>query len=426
MPTRLLIVQVAALGHALAEEQRELLAPLGLAFFPLATGFPALTCPVQATLRTGLPAAGHGIVANGLFDRATRRTAFWEQAAALLPPGRVWDGYRAGGGRVGVLFWQQSLGDAADLVLSPAPIHRHEGGMIQDCYSQPQGLYAELCRATGRRFNLMHYWGPLASLRSSRWIVDATLAVLHRGDAPGLLLTYLPHLDYALQKYGPDDPGRTRRAVSELAAELGRLLAGARAAGCEVLVFGDYAIEPAHQVVRPNLALRDAGLFTVRHVRGMAYPDLHVSRAFVLCDHQTAHAYVRSPQDMPVVRALLGTLPGVARAVPRADRLDHPRAGDLVLEAAPGAWFAYPWWQARREAPDYATHVDIHNKPGYDPCELFWGWPPPSVSLDPGRVRGTHGRGGPPGTVAATPGAAALLAPELLALAAKLRGWLAG
>jgi predicted AlkP superfamily pyrophosphatase or phosphodiesterase len=425
----LLVVQVAALGWDLVERHRASFAPLALEFAPLAPVFPALTCTAQATLRTARPPAQHGIVANGLFDRATCRTAFWEQSAALLPHGRIWDDARARGLRVGVLFWQQSLGEAADLVLSPTPIHKHEGGMIQDCYAQPPGLYSEVCAALGRPFNLMHYWGPLASRKATRWIVDATLAVLARADAPGLLLTYLPHLDYALQKHGPDDAPRAARAAAELAAELGRLLAGARAAGRDVVVFGDYAIEPARQVVFPNRALRAAGLFAVRQVRRMAYPDLYTSRAFALCDHQVAHVYVRSPQDHAAVQALLAALPGVERVLPRRDLLEHPRAGELVAVAAPGAWFAYPWWSARREAPDYATHVDIHSKPGYDPCELFWGWPPPSVSLDPTRVRGTHGRADLPAAWAATagalaPGGAAGVA-NLPDLAAALRARLA-
>jgi hypothetical protein len=80
--------------------------------------------------------------------------------------------------------------------------------------------------------------------------------------------------------------------------------------------------------------------------------------------------------------------------------LAHPRAGDFVLVAAEGHWFAYPWWTDPREAPDYATHIDIHNKPGYDPCELFWGWPPPRVSQDPTRIKGTHGKVGPDRQVA--------------------------
>jgi hypothetical protein len=84
------------------------------------------------------------------------------------------------------------------------------------------------------------------------------------------------------------------------------------------------------------------------------------------------------------------------------DAIDHPLSGDLIAVAEPDAWFAYPWWDARREAPDYATHVDIHSKIGFDPCELFWGIPGLSVSLDPTKVRGTHGRDEAPAAFATT------------------------
>ena len=75
--------------------------------------------------------------------------------------------------------------------------------------------------------------------------------------------------------------------------------------------------------------------------------------------------------------------------------LKHSRCGSLLAVAKPGHWFAYPWWEPHERSPDYAAHVDIHNKPGYDPCELFFGWPPPSVSQDSSRIRGSHGRLGP-------------------------------
>ena len=39
--------------------------------------------------------------------------------------------------------------------------------------------------------------------------------------------------------------------------------------------------------------------------------------------------------------------------------------------------------------------MDIHNKPGYDPCELFFGWPPGSVSFDTQKIHGAHGHVGP-------------------------------
>ncbi len=49
----------------------------------------------------------------------------------------------------------------------------------------------------------------------------------------------------------------------------------------------------------------------------------------------------------------------------------HPRSGELLLIAEDGYWFAYPWWENEHEAPDFARHVDIHNKPGYDPVSFF-------------------------------------------------------
>ncbi len=78
------------------------------------------------------------------------------------------------------------------------------------------------------------------------------------------------------------------------------------------------------------------------------------------------------------------------REAQAARGLAHARSGELMIVAEDGAWFAYPWF-ARENAPDYASHVDIHNKPGYDPCELFFGWPPMSVSFDTDKIRGSHG-----------------------------------
>jgi len=118
------------------------------------------------------------------------------------------------------------------------------------------------------------------------------------------------------------------------------------------------------------------------------------------------------------VRAALEATKGVERVLgaegKRAAGLDHPRSGDLVAVAAPGAWFTYYFWEDDARAPDYARTVDIHRKPGYDPCELFLD--PKLVApklkiawrlglrklgfralldvipLDPSLVRGSHGR----------------------------------
>ena len=105
---------------------------------------------------------------------------------------------------------------------------------------------------------------------------------------------------------------------------------------------------------------------------------------------------------------------GVARVVrPEALQLDHPRAGELVALADPDAWFAYYYWLDHGRAPDFATSVDIHRKPGYDPCELFmtsrvraaarlmqkklgFRYRMDVVPLEPTLVQGSHGLAGAP------------------------------
>jgi predicted AlkP superfamily pyrophosphatase or phosphodiesterase len=299
---------------------------------------------------------------------------------------------------VGVLFWQQSLGESVDVLISPAPIHKHHGGMIQSCYSKPVGLYDRLRTSVGRDFNLMHYWGPLASAKSSDWIASATAALLQDKDAPDLCFTYLPVLDYDLQRFGPDSE-KAKKALAALQGELTEILISARENNYDVLVFGDYAIRSAGEgAVLPNLALKNKGFLQCRNIKGALYPDLYASSAFAVVDHEIAHVYVKNRDQIVEVRDVLRHLQGVGDVLDGEGQIKegvaHTRSGELVLVADDGYWFAYPWWNDKKQAPDYAGHVDIHNKPGYDPCELFFGWPPMSVSQNTDKIKGTHGRTG--------------------------------
>jgi predicted AlkP superfamily pyrophosphatase or phosphodiesterase len=314
--------------------------------------------------------------------------------------------------------------------MTPAPIHKHSGGMIQACYTQPPELEARVNERVGRPFNLMNYWGPLANHKSSDWIVDATCAVMEMPDvAPDLLFTYLPHLDYDLQRHGPDSP-EADKALDLLLGYLERLEAKADECGYEWLVFGDYAIEPVkHGAVFPNRCLREAGLFSTRDIRAMAYTDFFTSRAFAVCDHAFAHVYCRDAEAVAAAATALRALPGVAEVLDRTEQaargLAHERSGDLIAVANSGYWFAYPWFTDRGEAPDYASHVDIHNKPGYDPCELFFGWPPGSVSFDTRKIHGTHGNIGPGFEIAWASSLTFDTMPQtLLDLANATKGWM--
>ena len=212
-------------------------------------------------------------------------------------------------------------------------------------------------------------------------------------------MTYLPTLDYDLQRHGP--LGRAAaRVLDILAGQLSVILRAAAKGGYETIIFGDYAIAPtAGPAALPNLALARAGLLATRNVRGMMYPDFHTSRALAIVDHEVAHVYASDAAATDEARRVLDATPGIAEVLDAgaqaARGLYCPRSGQIVAVAAEGTWLAYPWWADVNQAPDYATHVDIHSKPGFDPCELFFGWPPLGTSLDTSRIRGSHGRTGP-------------------------------
>ncbi len=414
-----LVVQVAALGWEFM--QKHPLQLPGLTFAPTSSIFPAVTCPVQASMRTGAPPDTHGMYSNGIYDRKLRKAFCWEQSAGQVHGPRIWDHFREKGGHVGMFFWQQSLGEAVDWVLSPAPIHRHHGGMIEDCIGRPDTLYARLQKSLKRPFKLMRYWGPLASPSSSRWIAEATARLMSYPDAPDLVFTYLPALDYDLQRYGPSDP-RCKAAWQQLVDQLTLLTDAARQQGYELLVYGDYAIADCRRgPIYPNRILRDAVLLSVRPVRQMLYLDQFHTPAFALVDHEVAHVYTTSIEAHTQARDLLANARGIADVQEINGDAEGP---DLLLVADEGYWFSYRWWQNPREAPEYASHVDIHNKPGFDPCELFFGWPPGSVSQNDLHVRGSHGRIGPGREVAWASSCLDLQPDSLLDIARGLGTWL--
>lgn len=423
---KLLVIQVAALGYEFLSDNGGLRLE-GMEFRPTQSVLPALTCTTQASFRTAAAPGEHGMIANGLFFRQLGRPMFWEQSSQLVAGRRIWQQFRDAGGRVGMMFWQQSMGEDADLLLTPAPIHKHHGGMIQDCYCKPAGLYERLCKAVGGSFKLRHYWGPLASAKVGDWIAAATEEILRDRDvAPELLLTYLPSLDYDLQRFGPRHE-KSRRALSRTLQQLQRMTRAAMREGYEVLIFGDYAIGAVNRAIFPNRALLHAGLMNPREIRGMLYPDMHASRAFAVVDHEIANVYVRNATDLQQVRKVLKNLDGVAEVLDSEQQLarglGHANSGELLLLAEQRCWLAYPWWQTARQRPDYAAHVDIHAKPGYDPCELFFGWPPPSVSQDVERIRGSHGLNGP-GREAAWASTLPIEATTLVELAAAVKKYL--
>jgi predicted AlkP superfamily pyrophosphatase or phosphodiesterase len=366
---------------------------------PLASPLPAVTCTSQATLLTGLAPREHGVVANGWLYRDTGEVRFWQQSNRLIEGEKLYEGVRTA-----KLFWWFNQGAPARWFATPKPHYGADGSKV---FGIIDATGCELEREIGT-FPFHSFWGPRSGLAGSEWIARAAALVMRR-QRPELTLVYLPHLDYDFQRFGPVDIAR----VAEVDRCAGLVIDAAHEIGARVVAVSEYGIVPVSRAVLLNRALREAGWLAVRDGPFGEMLDTHASRAFAVCDHQLAHVYVNGVEKK-AVRELLESLPGVDRAVePGELALDHPRAGELVALAAEGAWFAYPYWLDDARAPDFARTVDIHRKPGFDPCELFatsqlrpllrlaqkalgFRYLMDVVPLDPSLVRGSHGLRPPP------------------------------
>jgi predicted AlkP superfamily pyrophosphatase or phosphodiesterase len=374
---RTVVLDVVGLATGMIGEHTPNLAKLAKAqggARPLETILPAVTCSVQASMLTGLTVSEHGVVGNGWYWRDLAEVLFWRQVNRLTAGEKVWEAAkkRAPGFSCAKLFWWFNMYSSAEFAVTPRPMYPADGRKIPDIYTEPEDLRDELNAALGA-FPLFDFWGPRAGIKSSEWIAACAKKV-YGEKRPTLTLVYLPHLDYDLQRYGPDDP-RIHAALCAIDAVVGDLVEHFAKDGARVVVLSEYVITSVTRAVHVNRALREAGLLRVRRELGTEKLDAGGSEAFAVADHQIAHVYVKRPERIDEVRRLVATLPGVADVLDaeaqRAREIRHERAGDLVLVSEKDAWFTYYFWLDDAKAPDYARTVDIHRKPGYDPVELF-------------------------------------------------------
>jgi predicted AlkP superfamily pyrophosphatase or phosphodiesterase len=220
---------------------------------------------------------------------------------------------------------------------------------------------------------MFNFWGPTADIRSSQWIADAAIKVLHQ-QRPTLEFVYLPHLDYNLQRLGPNHPD-IWQDVKKIDTIVGQLIEAAKSRQSHVLIVSEYGIEQADGVVQINRILREHGYIAVREILGWELLDCGASRAFAVADHQIAHVYIKDNRDIAKVKKLLESVAEIEFVLDKTEKaqwgIDHSRSGELVAVAAQHHWFSYYYWLDDKKAPDFARTVDIHRKPGYDPVELF-------------------------------------------------------
>lgn len=366
----------------------------------LAPTFPCVTSPVQASMMTGTPPGQHGVIANGFFHRDRGAVEFWVARNEVVAGPQIWDVVRqARPGGTSACWHLQNIKDAsADTIITPAPIHEPDGTTKLWCYDKPEGTYQRLIDELGH-FPLQHYWGPLSNIESTKWILSAA-AWLIEHHPPTFHWIYIPHLDYASQKFGPDSE-QAQNALLELDEQLAifhdriRNLPGGRDA--VYLAAGEYAMTDVRGAIHPNRILREAELLEIRTEGGAEHIDLGKSPALAMVDHQLAHVYVRDRDEATIrrCRELFAKTSGIAGAYAGEERdqigMNHERAGDVVLISEDDLWLSYFWWLEDERAPAFARTVDIHAKPGYDPVELFFDPKTKSIPLDASLVKGSHG-----------------------------------
>jgi predicted AlkP superfamily pyrophosphatase or phosphodiesterase len=335
---------------------------------------PAVTCSVQTTYLTGKWPSEHGIVGNGWFSKDEQEIKFWKQSNQLVQSPSIWDNARKinPGFTCANMFWWYNMYSGADYSVTPRPQYRADGQKVPDCYASPSELRDRLQAELGT-FPLFHFWGPKTTIKSSEWIADASKKA-YDWHEPDLLLVYLPHLDYVLQKYGHDEKHLPKN-LAEIDKVCEDLITYLESKGVEVNVLSEYGITNIENPVHINRILRNMGLMSIREENGLELLDAGASKAFAVADHQIAHIYVQDLTQLDTIKKRLEATEGIALILDDEGKkeyhINHERAGDLVIVADKKSWFTYYFWEDDSKAPDYARMVDIHKKPGYDPVEML-------------------------------------------------------
>jgi predicted AlkP superfamily pyrophosphatase or phosphodiesterase len=376
--------------------------------------FPALTTSAQSTYVTGKWPSKTGIVGNGWYDRTDCEVKFWKQSNKLVSGEKIWDTARKEDPNFtcSTMFWWYNMYSSADYSVTPRPNYLADGRKMPDCYSHPASLRDVLQEKLGE-FPLFQFWGPGANIKSTQWIADASMITDDLYD-PTLTLIYLPHLDYCLQKFGPDF-SKIHKELNEIDEVLKKLITFYENKGAEIIILSEYGISPVNNPIHLNRIFREHGLLAIREERGLELLDAGASKAFVVADHQIAHVYINDPSVKDQVMQILKAVEGVERILDQKEQkdfhIDHERSGDLVLMADQDSWFTYYFWLDDAKAPDYARCVDIHKKPGYDPVEMFMSsklragykllrkkagfrYVMDVIPLDATLIKGSHGRVG--------------------------------
>jgi len=336
--------------------------------------FPAVTCTAQSNYLTGQEPTHHGIVGNGWYDREYAEHRFWKQSNHIVRRPKIWEVLKEEDPSFtcAKLLWWYNMYASVDYSITPRPMYPADGKKVFDVYTQPMDLRETIKQDLGE-FPFPFFWGPMAGIKSSEWIARSAEWIEAR-HSPTLNLVYLPHLDYNLQRLGPNDPA-INEDLKAIDAVVGRLIDYFERRDVQVVLLSEYGITEVNHPVHLNRVFRQKGWIRIKDELGLEQIDCGASKAFAIADHQVAHIYLNDQSIKEAVKKTLASVEGVEQVLDTEEKkrhgIDHERAGDLIAVADKDSWFTYYYWEDDAVAPDFARCVDIHRKIGYDPVELF-------------------------------------------------------
>ena len=331
--------------------------------------FPTTTWPTHVSLVTGVRPGRHGVVANHVLNRATRRAEdltgdpIYDAGALLMAP-TVYDRAAAAGRRVAAVDWPATR-HSPSLVFN-LPFFKDQ--RVFETHTA-RAVWDEL-KAAGFPVERQGEWALLPKrFMKDTMVADVAAHAAHR-HAPDMLMVHFLCADSHQHLYGPRAP-EVYWAIEYIDACIGRLLAALPSATREraaIVVVSDHGFLPVERDIRPNVRLRRLGA-----LRGDSEAGFAGEACFVM-NHGAGYLYGLDGDDR-AIRALAGAIEkmeGVAAAWPR-ERFaslglphDHPMLPDVVFEAKPGFQFSdEAAGEAENGAPKYrGTHGQRPEAPG--------------------------------------------------------------
>ncbi len=312
----------------------------GAAAAAMTPGDPTVSWPNHSTLSTGVRSAAHGVIYNGLLQRGGSGAGVRVKPcgrAELLRAKTFYDAARDAGFSTAQVGWVPGQADGSitwGFGEAPDPKNPIEREMVQ--------------AGTLTNADMEEVGKTSSPNRDDVWFRVARHVI--REHRPSVLLVRLTDLDATIHKVGPSAP-EARAVLSAIDGRVAGILDELDKAGLRqratVFIVSDQGFKTVRRHIRPNAALREAGLLSAEGPKFA--PQLSHAEAHAITAGGTCSVFVTDPERREEIkeraRKVLSALEGVERvADPARERVpgyprENPQTGDLVLQAKPGYGF---------------------------------------------------------------------------------------